>query len=225
MNEVSAVQLLMKTTLAARDLWQRHAPRITNAKKLALFEAAGGSARVPEGEPRIARYMAGALMENAPAHRVAVESVVSVYTCAAPAEDTRAWYVNFADPYLFAFYGTAAFAQDEIQIAEHPILAFVREYMLAEKAPGSTPRTVDENGITPVLVRDVERWSAIDLNPRRARPDGIYGRKLQMASDETIRDAVVRLPPSDKKTGTRNLLRHSMPIQEGWLAHAAPPRC
>ncbi len=213
MNEVPAIQLLMKTTALARELWQGHAPNINNAKKLALFEAAGGRERVPEGELRIARYMAGALMDAAPAHDVAVESVVSVYTYAAPPAGTRAWHVNFADPYLFAFYGTAAFAQDEIQVAEHPLLASVRELLLAGEAPGWTPRTVDEHGITPVLVRDVERWSAIDLSPQRAHPDGIYGRKLQKASDDVLREAVTRLPPGGPRS---NILAIAAPTGAGF---------
>ena len=43
------------------------------------------------------------------------------------------WYINFADSSLFFAYGTALFAQDEMQVAEHPSLASLRELMQANK--------------------------------------------------------------------------------------------
>ncbi len=36
------------------------------------------------------------------------------------------WHVNFADPRLFTAYGTGFFAQDEMQVAEHPGLGALR---------------------------------------------------------------------------------------------------
>jgi len=43
------------------------------------------------------------------------------------------WYLNFADGDLFFHYGSKLRAQDEHQVAEHPILASVKE-MLEELA-------------------------------------------------------------------------------------------
>lgn len=42
-------------------------------------------------------------------------------------------YVNFADPNMFVAYAGPLFAQDEIQVMEHPTLASVREYLLDKK--------------------------------------------------------------------------------------------
>eukprot|EP01083_Nonionella_stella_P207513 753760_1 len=41
------------------------------------------------------------------------------------------FYVNFADANLFGFYNGSLFAQDEIMTLEHPILASLREKLLA----------------------------------------------------------------------------------------------
>jgi hypothetical protein len=48
------------------------------------------------------------------------------------------WHVNFADPNLFYAYGSVFFAQDEIQVAEHPILGSLREAIVAEGRPATT---------------------------------------------------------------------------------------
>src|SRR5271168_4553320 len=40
------------------------------------------------------------------------------------------WYLNFAHSHLFCAYGGRAFAQDEIQVAEHPALASMLEALL-----------------------------------------------------------------------------------------------
>lgn len=42
-------------------------------------------------------------------------------------------HVNFADPNMFVAYSGPLFAQDEIQVMEHPTLASVREYLLDKK--------------------------------------------------------------------------------------------
>ena len=41
--------------------------------------------------------------------------------------DSVDWHVNFADPDLFVYYGSSLFAQDEMQVAEHPALGALRE--------------------------------------------------------------------------------------------------
>lgn len=39
------------------------------------------------------------------------------------------WHINFADFHLFGFYEGGLFAQDEMQVAEHPILGSIRDYL------------------------------------------------------------------------------------------------
>jgi hypothetical protein len=40
------------------------------------------------------------------------------------------WYLNFAHYNLFCAYGGSLFAQDEMQVAEHPPLCSLREALL-----------------------------------------------------------------------------------------------
>ena len=105
------------------------------------------------------------------------------------------WHVNFADPQLFGFYRTCLFAQDEIQVMEHPVLGALREALLAEGLP---TLTVEEGQPTPVLVAGAERRCAIDTRPNPAigLPSGLYGgRNLEQAEPEALRQAVRRLDP------------------------------
>ncbi len=104
------------------------------------------------------------------------------------------WYLNFAHADLFCAYGFTVFAQDEIQVAEHPALASLREALLSAKIE---PLTV-ENGIpTPVTIRGVERRCkiAIDVNPARQRPFGLYGNNFARATAEAIELATQPIDP------------------------------
>ena len=83
---------------------------------------------------------------------------------------TGDWHLNFADPNLFTAYGSSLLAQDELQVAEHPVLGSLRE---ALAAIGKPPRTVDEHGRpTPVTITGVQRRCVIDTMPdaRAHRP-------------------------------------------------------
>jgi hypothetical protein len=44
------------------------------------------------------------------------------YACGQDGLDWVEWHVDFADPHLFVAYGSDLFAQDELQVAEHPAL-------------------------------------------------------------------------------------------------------
>lgn len=104
------------------------------------------------------------------------------------------WHVHFADPILFVSYGSQLFAQDELQVAEHPALAALKERLDAEGRPG---RTVRGDRPTPILVMGVERRVAIatDRNAEAGQPDGLYGAPFRDASEETVRRAVSVLDP------------------------------
>jgi hypothetical protein len=104
------------------------------------------------------------------------------------------WHVNFADPDLFMGYGTPLFAQDEMQVAEHPILGALREALEAE---GATTLTKEGGEPTPVLVSGAERRCivATDVDPARGRPHGLYGIHFAAASADAVRKATTRLDP------------------------------
>ncbi|HVP14943.1 MAG TPA: hypothetical protein VMS88_05330, partial [Terriglobales bacterium] len=104
------------------------------------------------------------------------------------------WHVNFADPELFVAYGSGLLAQDEMQVAEHPVLACVREALLAD---GRSARTVEHSRGTPILVRGAERRIEISTDPDASagRPAGLYGGHFAAAPLSVIRRAVRRIDP------------------------------
>lgn len=79
--------------------------------------------------------------------------------------------MNFADPKLFGYYGGPMFAQDEIQVFEHPILGSLREYLLDGTEEGMKPWTLTlRDGQpykpTPYLIEQAPQWQKVDTTPR-----------------------------------------------------------
>lgn len=192
----------------AATLIRDHPPRWDDRKKRLVFEIACSSAFPFEGEVAYARWSE----QEPPAAltlrpRFAVRGGVFEY--AVPAESaTVAWHLNFADPGLFVAYGSALLAQDELQVAEHPILGSVREALVSI---GKPPGTVDERGRpTPVTIVGVQRRCAVDTlpNPAAGRPGGLYGNAFARAPAKQVAAAVKPLSP---------------PTNSNILAMAAPP--
>eukprot|EP00455_Lapot_gusevi_P041085 TRINITY_DN4725_c0_g1_i15.p1 TRINITY_DN4725_c0_g1~~TRINITY_DN4725_c0_g1_i15.p1 ORF type:complete len:293 (+),score=77.59 TRINITY_DN4725_c0_g1_i15:229-1107(+) len=111
------------------------------------------------------------------------------------------WHVNFADSKLFYAYGSPLMAQDEIQVAEHPVLASLREALVemsrANQYASIKPLTLDGQHATPCLIRNVQRRIQIDLAPNAAagRPQGLYGNEFWGASEAAVASAVTVLNP------------------------------
>lgn len=114
--------------------------------------------------------------------------------CVLVPEPRVEWHVNFADPHLFCAYGGPLLAQDEMQVAEHPALASLREALLHHRL---RPLTVENGRPTPVLVAGVERRCRIATEPSAAlgRPAGLYGNNFARADAETVRKATHRIDP------------------------------
>jgi hypothetical protein len=129
------------------------------------------------------------------------------YQPALRAADAVEWHVNFSDPELFVAYGTRLLAQDEMQVAEHPVLGALREALAAQ---GHSTRTEEGGCPTPVLVLGAERRCRIATNPDAAlgRPKGLYGNAFACASEEAIRLATTAIVP---------------PTHTNIIAIAAPP--
>lgn len=104
------------------------------------------------------------------------------------------WHVNFADPHLFVAYGSGLFAQDEMQVAEHPALGALKE---ALTDAGYSARTTENGRPTPILVMGVERRCrvATDRNAGQGRAHGLYGNAFAAASAEAVRRATTRIDP------------------------------
>lgn len=103
---------------------------------------------------------------------------------------THAWHVNFADEELFGYYGTDLFAQDEVQVLEHPALGSAREYLLTKALQQGCltakcyPSLVDERGApTPWLFQGVPRVLSVDTAQ-------LYGNAFAGATSEQLRGAI-----------------------------------
>jgi hypothetical protein len=172
-----------------------HPPRWHDRNKERVFEIARSSGFPFEGRIVYSRWREEQLPETVPpARRIEVRRGVFEY--APPTEpSTVAWHMNFADPHLFTAYGSGLMAQDELQVAEHPILGSLLEALRAE---GLRPVTVDDRGRpTPVTVAGIQRRCAIDTRPNTAagRPGGLYGNAFARAPAEEVKAATRPLCP------------------------------
>jgi hypothetical protein len=102
------------------------------------------------------------------------------------------WHLNFANFDLFSAYGSGLFAQDEMQVAEHPVLASLREALLRENL---STLTIEKCRPTPILVRGAERRVRIATEPNAAeeRPNGLYGNQFARAKAQAVRKATTKL--------------------------------
>lgn len=116
------------------------------------------------------------------------------YTPALDRPGAVEWHVNFADPQLFVAYGSSLFAQDEMQVAEHPALGSLKEALDAQEL---CALTVDTDDPTPILVMGVERRCrvATDSNAAEGRPHGLYGNAFARADEAAIKRATMRIDP------------------------------
>lgn len=187
---------LDRMTFDAPTLLHEHAPQFHHPSKAALFALAypdrvAAPARIEVTQ--WAQHIPGSLAFSSP---LATEIRPDFYDYRL-VDETKTqleWHVNFADPRLFVAYGSALFAQDEMQVAEHPLLGSVREALLAR---GVSPRTSDETGATPFLVRNVERRIIVSTEPNAAagRPLGLYGNRFAAAPLDVVRRATQRVEP------------------------------
>lgn len=180
----------------ARRLLAEHPPRIYDPNKRVVFEVACPEGARHAGEVVFTRWAEMAL----PGTVAAEEAIARVaradgfYDYAPALPGAVEWHVNFADPHLFFAYGGGLFAQDEMQVAEHPVLAALKE---ALDAGDGTARTVEGGRPTPVLVKGAERRCRVATGPDAAegRPHGLYGNAFARASREAVRRATVRIEP------------------------------
>ena len=184
-----------RVSFEAGELIREHPPKLYNANKQLVFEIACSSGFPFEGQVDYARWLAQELPEE-----VTLQSAFSVrpgyFAYAVSGDPTAvAWHVNFSDPHLFVAYGGRLLAQDELQVAEHPILGSVREALDARDMP---TLTVDECYIpTPVTVAGAQRRCVFDTlpNPAAGCPSGLYGNAFADATGEQVEAATLPLSP------------------------------
>ncbi|WP_395749252.1 hypothetical protein [Prosthecobacter sp.] len=138
-----------------------------HAHKQAVYDLVRSESDGTLGTLRYTRWQMAPLPEESPLHPCAFKAETGFfhYRHSGPG----IWHLNFADPRLFAAYGSPLMAQDEWQVLEHPVLGSLREALLRDEQPALTR----ENGIsTPVLISNVPRQCALDLSGARSQKRG-----------------------------------------------------
>jgi len=186
---------LDKVNFDASSLIVNYPPRWSGRNKLLVFEIASSSRFPFEGQVAYSRWAEEALpllLQSRPLF--AVRSGVFEY--AVPSESrTVDWHLNFADPNLFIAYDSSLLAQDELQVAEHPVLGSLRDALVST---GKYPRTIDGRGRpTPITITGVQRRCAIDTrpNPSTGCLRGLYGNEFARALVGAVAAATKPLSP------------------------------
>ncbi len=197
MNEVLPKSICCHT-FDVQSLIDSHPPQLKNANKKIVYQIASPPNSIHHGRLTFSRWQAIPLtqIDPAPIHETAFEERIGYFEYKSfPDLDRVEWYLNFAHSDLFCAYGFAVFAQDELQVAEHPSLASLREALLSAKIE---PLTVANGMPTPITIRGVERRCkiAIDVNPQQQRPFGLYGNNFARASAEAVALATQPIDPS-----------------------------
>ncbi len=187
---------LYRLNLDASTLLAKHPPRLHHPHKAALCEIAYPDCKASPGEIVVTRWPQH-IADPITLPKSIDSEVRPDYYDYAPVGISGAcaeWHVNFADPRLFGAYGSGLFAQDEMQVVEHPLLGCVREALLARELVANTS---DEKGATPILVQNVERriHVATNVDAAAGRPTGLYGNRFAAAPFETVRRATRRIDP------------------------------
>lgn len=114
-------------------------------------------------------------------------------------DEENEWWLNFTGRSLYIAYSGSLFAQEEIQVVEHPDLAHLKEYLstaYASYPPNKSNPTQARfhHRAYPVLIRGVEqRCKIVDL-------PSIYGSRFADATFEQLSKAVEVVVPKKKKT-------------------------
>jgi len=179
----------------AATLMRQHPPVLRNPNKLVVFRVAcpDGTAG---GHLSYSRWAEMPFPATADPGRAATLLAVrdGFYDYEPPIEPALEWHVNFADPRLFYAYGSSLFAQDEMQVAEHPMLGSLREALVAERR---STLTVEDHRPRPVLVMGAERRVRIatDRSAADGRPNGLYGNAFANAAPDAVRRATEEIDP------------------------------
>ncbi|GAB1543223.1 hypothetical protein NUACC21_58970 [Scytonema sp. NUACC21] len=190
--------LICRHTFNAQHLVDAYPPKLKNKNKKIVYQIACPPGGFHSGEVMFSRWRAMPLppILSSSNHRTEFEERNGYFEYEPLSEknDEVEWYLNFAHSDLFCAYSGPLFAQDEMQVAEHPALGSLREALLDG---GIEPLTVEAGEPTPVLIRGVERRCAIatDSNIEQARPYGLYGNNFARATPEAIELATKPLNP------------------------------
>lgn len=188
--------LLDKRIFVAEDLVKKSTPRFFHPNKELLYELAFSRHQESRGEITYSRWSPRQLPE-----RLTVTDKATDVSCRlgyfdyAPSmeSDGAQWYMNFAHYDVFSSWATSLFAQDEMQVAEHPSLIALR---LVADAEDMSMMCVQDGSPTPILIAGVERRLSIDTSPHTELPRGLYGNQFKLAWPEQVEAATTVLSPT-----------------------------
>lgn len=188
-------QPLDRMQFDAASLIDAHPPRWHHPNKQAIYDLVLASGHAFGGQIAYARWPALQLPSTLTVqneHRIS-QGVFAYLPPAKP--DDVDWHVNFADPSLFVAYASPLFAQDELQVAEHPILGSLREALVAMQKRAETVDARHEP--TPITISGVQRFCAVDTrpNPGAGRPRGMYGNRFAHESVRNVIAATTLISP------------------------------
>jgi hypothetical protein len=191
-------RLICRHVFDTQNLVDTYPPKLRNANKKIVHQIACPPNSVHSGRLVCSRWQARALTQTSLSSidltKIEEQKCYFEYNSLEQTDRQVEWYLNFAHADLFCAYGDRLFAQDEMQVAEHPALASLREALLSLNIE---PFTVKNGEPTPILIRGVERRCAIATNPDLAqqRPVGLYGNNFGKATAEAIELATKALNP------------------------------
>ena len=191
---------LQRRAYEAAALVRQHPPALRHPNKQALFAIACPPGAVHSGRLEYSRWPELPLplrLRLDPALGRSLVVVRDGFYDYRPILDPGVgveWHVNFADPNLFYAYGSALFAQDEIQVAEHPVLGSLREALVAEARPTTT---IANGRPTPVLVMGAQRRVRVKTarGAEAGGPSWLYGMAFARATADAVRGASTRIDP------------------------------
>ncbi|MCW3053209.1 MAG: hypothetical protein JWN14_2379 [Chthonomonadales bacterium] len=190
--------LISRQTFETASLFASHPPQFHHANKQILYDYVCSAGCPHDGHLEFTRWQAFDLPTSfrSDGFHTVLEGREGFFGYEPTPRDSAKveWYLNFAHSNLFCAYGMGVFAQDEIQVAEHPALASLLE---ALPGAGIRPLTVEDGVPTPILIRGAERRCSVatDRNEEAGRPRGLYGRQFALATPETILQSTRRIEP------------------------------
>jgi len=198
---------IYRIKIKAQDLFDKYPSHWRNEYKNKIFDISCPENCSHRGELEITRWKARNISREITLDTTPTEIITHngpfIYPSSTEPK-SMTWHLNFADGDLFFHYGSSLMAQDEHQVAEHPILASVKEMLeeLAEENTDYVPCTRDythlePNPPTPVLVMGAERRLSIDLTSKTAQggPAGLYGNLFREAPWIGIEKALSVISP------------------------------
>lgn len=199
-QDLPIAEPLQRRTYEAAALVRQHPAVLRHPNKQLLYAIACPPGTVHTGQLEYSRWPELSLPDTYNLDPARLDRLVVLrdgYYDYRPVLDPDAdveWHVNFADPNLFYAYGSVLFAQDEIQVAEHPILGSLREAIVAQGRPATT---IANGRPTPVLVMGAERRLGIQTAPGAGggRPSWLYGMAFARATPDAVREATTRIDP------------------------------